>query len=110
MSSSTPKLIETTAESVKFSSTSVTFALSDGRAVTAPLEWFPRLQTASPKERRNWELIGAGYGVHWPSLDEDVSVEAMLEGRRSMESERSFQAWLQRRSSRPRPPRKTTSN
>jgi hypothetical protein len=52
--------------------------LTDGRQIRVPLEWFPRLQRASPAERRNWRLIGKGLGVHWPDLDEDVSLEGLL--------------------------------
>ena len=53
-------------------------ALADGRQISVPLDWFPRLQNASPKERKNWTLIGGGLGIHWESLDEDVSVENLL--------------------------------
>lgn len=68
----------------------------------APVEWFPRLTHGTLRERRNWELIGAGFGVHWPDLDEDISVENMLLGQMSVESERSFRAWLDRRPKRRR--------
>lgn len=53
-------------------------ALADGREISVPLKWFPRLQDASPKERKNWRLIGGGLGIHWEALDEDVSVESLL--------------------------------
>ena len=52
--------------------------LADGREVSAPLEWFPRLRDASPAQRRNWRLIGRGVGIHWPDLDEDISVAGLL--------------------------------
>ena len=52
--------------------------LTDGRQVRVPLEWFPKLRDASPEARRNWRLIGKGIGIHWPDLDEDVSLEGML--------------------------------
>ena len=68
--------------------------LSDGRAIAVPLAWYPRLVHATPGERDNWELIGGGQGVHWPDLDEDISVEMLLAGRKSGESHRSFQQWL----------------
>ena len=84
--------------SVVFTSTTLTFDLEDGRSVSAPLDWFPRLLHGTPDERAHWRLIGDGYGVHWPELDEDLSVEGMLAGRRSMESQRSFRRWLDRRS------------
>lgn len=54
-------------------------ALSDGRTVTAPLTWFPRLLEASPRQRGRWELIGGGIGIHWPAVDEDVSVASLLQ-------------------------------
>lgn len=53
-------------------------ALADGRAIAVPLTWFPRLLNASPKERKDWTLIGGGLGIHWEALDEDVSVESLL--------------------------------
>jgi hypothetical protein len=53
-------------------------ALADGRAVSVPLDWFPRLETATPKERKGWSLIGGGLGIRWEALDEDVSVESLL--------------------------------
>jgi hypothetical protein len=52
--------------------------LSDGREISAPLEWFPRLRDASPEQRANWRLIGRGIGIHWPDIDEDISVESLL--------------------------------
>jgi hypothetical protein len=52
--------------------------LADGRAIAVPLEWFPDLETASPKERKNWRLIGGGLGIRWEDIDEDVSVESLL--------------------------------
>lgn len=75
----------------------LTLKLADGRAVAAPLDWFPRLKAGTPKERRNWEFIGAGFGVHWPDLDEDISLENILDGRKSMESDKSFHKWLRAR-------------
>ena len=52
--------------------------LADGRELSAPLEWFPRLRDAAPEQRKNWRLIGGGQGVHWPDLDEDIAVETLL--------------------------------
>lgn len=54
--------------------------LRDGRKITVPLEWYPRLKSATPAERANWETSGAGYGIHWPLIDEDLSVEGLLRG------------------------------
>ena len=86
--------------------------LSDGRTVTAPLAWYPRLLQGTPRELRHWRLIGGGAGVHWPDLDEDLSVEGLLAGRPSAESQTSFEKWLEGR--RPRAnkrmqPARTTS-
>ena len=74
--------------------------LSDGRALAVPLVWYPRLWHGSPAERGRYRLIGRGEGVHWPDLDEDVSVEGLLAGRRSAESQRSLQRWLAGRAGR----------
>jgi hypothetical protein len=63
---------------VRFSEHGVTFVLSDGREITAPLEWFPTLRDASAEQRANWRLIGGGVGVHWEDLDEDISVAGLL--------------------------------
>ena len=71
--------------------------LRDGRTVTAPLAWYPRLLHGSARERRNWRLIGGGVGVHWPDLDEDLSVEGLLAGRPSAESQVSLKKWLEGR-------------
>jgi hypothetical protein len=73
--------------------------LDDGRIISAPLAWYPRLQYGTPRERGFWKLIGSGGGIHWPELDEDISVENLLAGKRSLESERSLQKWLDGRSS-----------
>jgi hypothetical protein len=68
--------------------------LADGRAIAVPLVWFPRLAHATPAERANWRLIGSGAGIHWPELDEDISVESLLAGRSSRESAASLERWL----------------
>src|SRR2546427_10223729 len=78
----------------------VVIDLSDGRTITAPLAWYPRLLHGTARERRQWRLIGAGEGIHWPDLDEDLSVEGLLAGRPSAESQASFKKWLEAR----RPP------
>lgn len=56
----------------------LTVTLADERQISAPLKWFPRLVTATPRERKNWELIGRGVGIHWPDVDEDISVAVLL--------------------------------
>ncbi|MCI0414190.1 DUF2442 domain-containing protein [bacterium] len=54
--------------------------LMDGRTITVPLSWYPRLMNATPKQRANWKIAGAGYGIHWPDIDEDLSTEGLLRG------------------------------
>jgi hypothetical protein len=71
--------------------------LVDGRTIIVPLPWYPRLVHGTQQERANWRLIGGGEGIHWPDLDEDISVEGLLAGKRSGESERAFQRWLESR-------------
>jgi hypothetical protein len=78
----------------------LTVDLADGRTISAPLAWYPRLLHGTPSERTNWRLIGAGEGIHWPDLDEDISVENLVLGRPSGESQASFQRWLESRSPR----------
>ena len=73
----------------------LTVELSDGRTISVPLAWYPRLVHASQEERDNWELIGDGQGVHWPDLDEDISIAGLIAGRPSGESQRSFKRWLE---------------
>ncbi len=88
------------AEDVKVTNDSLIIDLTDGRTITVPLEWFPRLLHATPEERRNWRLIGRGRGVHWEEIDEDISVEGLVFGRPSGESQRSFKKWMDQRQSR----------
>ena len=71
--------------------------LSDGRSLSVPLAWFPRLLHGTPEERGHWELIGRGSGIHWPDLDEDISLEGLLAGRSSAESQQSLERWLKSR-------------
>ena len=72
--------------------------LEDGRSVSVPIGWYPRLAKGTDSERANFEISGGGYGVHWPELDEDIGVEGLLLGKRSSESPGSFERWLQRHS------------
>ncbi|PYV42158.1 MAG: DUF2442 domain-containing protein [Acidobacteria bacterium] len=76
---------------------SLTVELADGRTVSVPLAWYPRLLHGSIKERNRWRLIGKGEGVHWPDLDEDISVQNLLLGQSSGESQSSFKRWLDRK-------------
>jgi len=85
---------------VNVSKDALTVELDDGRTLTAPLGWYPRLSHASPEERQHWRLIGSGSGINWPDLDEDISIEGLLLGRPSGESQRSFDRWLAERESR----------
>jgi Protein of unknown function (DUF2442) len=71
--------------------------LVDGRSVTVPLAWFPRLLHGTPAEQANWRLQGDGYGVEWPDLDEHIGIEALLAGRGSGESAESFGRWMRAR-------------
>ena len=88
---------EVFAESIRFSEDSMTVCLDDGRALSVPLAWYPRLLHGTITERENFELIGDGEGIHWPALDEDISVEGLLAGRRSAETDVSLSRWLQNR-------------
>ncbi len=71
--------------------------LSDGRTISVPLVWFPRLLHGTPAERDHWRFIGDGEGIHWPDLDEDISVENLILGKPSGESQKSFKRWLENR-------------
>ena len=81
-------------EEVIVTEDTLTVELSDGRTLSVPLAWYPRLAHGAEKERGNWRLIGGGQGIHWPDLDEDVSVEGMLAGKPSGESQESLRRWL----------------
>ena len=75
----------------------VTVELDDGRVLSAPIAWFPRLAHGTSAERGTWRLIAGGRGVHWPALDEDISVENLLAGKPSGESQSSLKRWLESR-------------
>jgi hypothetical protein len=106
------------AKRVRVSTDTLSVELADGRVVSVPVGWYPRLAAGTLRERRRWELIGPGIGIHWPALDEDISVEALLKGLRSGESANSLERWLASRrpankalqpSSRARPKAKSTN-
>ena len=82
------------AKRVRVSADTLSVELADGRVVSVPVGWYPRLAAGTLRERRRWELIGPGIGIHWPALDEDISVEALLKGLRSGESANSLERWL----------------
>ena len=83
------------AKTVSVSEDTLTADLSDGRTISVPLNWYPRLLHGTPEERLNWQLIGKG--IHWPDLDEDISVENLIYGQPSGESQKSFQKWQESR-------------
>jgi hypothetical protein len=65
---------------VYFTRDDMSVDLRDGRTITVPLAWYPRLLNATSKQRKNWRIAGGGYGIHWPEIDEDLSTEGMLRG------------------------------
>ncbi len=99
MSTSAIEIHVPNAENVAITEDTLSVELSDGRSISVPLAWFPRLVHATPEERSRWRLIGKGHGIHWTDLDEDISVEGLLAGRPSGESQRSFEEWLSARES-----------
>lgn len=94
------ELMVPNAERVTVTRDTLTVDLSDGRTIAVPLAWYPRLQHATAQERKQYRLIGKGQGIHWENIDEDISVEGLLAGRPSGESQTSFKKWMERRSSR----------
>lgn len=99
MSTSAVEISVPVAESVTVTEDTLTIELSDGRSLSVPLTWFPRLVHATPAERNTWRLIGRGQGIHWNKLDEDVSVEGLLAGKPSGENHASLKKWLSGRKS-----------
>jgi len=87
---------------VHVSEDTVSVELADGRTIAAPLAWYPRLAHAAAEERTSWRLIGGGRGIHWPAIDEDISVANLLAGQASAESQSSFKKWLASRTKRKR--------
>ncbi len=85
------------AQDVLVTEDSLVVDLSDGRSISVPVAWYPRLLHATPQERNNWRLVGRGEGIHWPDLDEDISVRNILEGGPSNESPGSLKEWLAKR-------------
>jgi hypothetical protein len=98
MSSSGVKVREALASRVEVSEDTLSVELADGRTIAAPLAWYPRLVHATAEERNSWRLIGNGRGIHWPAIDEDISVANLLTGQPSAESQSSFKRWLASRS------------
>jgi hypothetical protein len=85
-------------QGVTVTSDTLSVDLTDGRSISVPLAWFPRLLHSTREERNNWRLIAGGHGVHWEDIDEDISVEGLLAGKPSGESQASFKKWLAQRS------------
>ena len=90
---------EAVASAVEVTEDELTVSLVDGRRVSVPLVWYPRLSHATQKERETYELMGRGTGIHWPLVDEDLSVSGILRGNPSCESEKSLRGWLEERAS-----------
>src|SRR3989338_9106532 len=97
MRTSTVRTETPLAEDVTLTADTIHVDLSDGRTISSPLAWFPRLLNASQKERDNWRLIGKGQGLHWEGIDEDISVGNLLIGQASGESQQSFEELLSAR-------------
>jgi Protein of unknown function (DUF2442) len=95
LNTSTTELQAANAQHIVVTDDSLTVDLIDGRTISAPLGWYPRLLHGTPAARNKWRLIGAGEGIHWPNLDKDISVENLLAGKPSGESQRSFKGWLE---------------
>jgi hypothetical protein len=98
MSSSTVETQVLSAVQVRVSDDALSVELSDGRSISVPLGWFPRLTHGTTDERNKWRLIAGGRGIHWTDLDEDISVENLLAGKPSGESQTSLKNWLETRS------------
>lgn len=98
MSTLAVEIVEARAQNIEIAEDRLIVDLTDGRTIAAPLAWYPRLWHGKPEERANFEIIGDGAYIHWPDLDEDLSVAGILAGRRSGESLDSLQQWLAARS------------
>ncbi len=101
MNSATQTVTPTRIVAVSVTDDTLSVDLEDGRTVSVPIVWYPRLAYGTPAERANFQISGAGYGIHWPDLDEDIGVEGLLLGRKSAENPASFARWLRRRQDRP---------
>ena len=89
--------VEPIAVEVTITDKMLLIALEDGRSIAIPLEWYPRLLHGTPEERQNYELLGDGYAIEWPELDEHIGIEGLLAGRQSSESQSSLERWLAKR-------------
>jgi hypothetical protein len=109
MSFSTIERAAPQAMRVKVTNDTLSVELANGRTIAVPLLWYPRLFHATAKERNSWRLLGGGEGIHWPAVDEDISVANLLAGQPSSESQRSLKRWLDARSSKRRKSRRDRS-
>lgn len=98
MSISTIEKINGKIIDVRSDNDTLTIDLSDARTISVPLAWYPRLLNGSIEERKKWRIIGNGIGINWPDLDEDISLENIILGQPSGESQKSFKRWLVSRS------------
>lgn len=94
MTSSLTEIAVPAATNVMVTDDTLTVDLSDGRTISVPLAWYPRLVHATQEERAQWQLIGRGEGIHWPQIDDDISVEGLIAGRPSGESQASLARWI----------------
>jgi hypothetical protein len=94
MTSSATETTTPLATGIAVTDDTLTVDLSDGRTVSLPLDWYPRLLHATSEERGHWRLVARGEGVHWPDLDEDISVASLVAGQPSSEGAASLQRWL----------------
>ena len=95
MSTSAEDVFRPQAESVTFKDDALIVELSDGRTISVPVSWYPRLDHSTEEERADYEIFASG--IHWPQIDEDISVDALLAGKRSNESQASLKRWLDSR-------------
>ena len=102
MNSSAVENQKVIAQHLKVTDDTLSVELSDGRMIAVPLVWYPRLAHATSKERNSWRLVAGGHGIHWPDIDEDISVANLLAGQPSCESQNSFKKWLAQRAKRNR--------
>ena len=97
MSSSANRAFEPLAQAVRLTDDTLVVELSDGREISVPISWYPRIEHGTNEERENFELMQPGRGIHWPDLDEDISVAGLLAGNPSNESSESLSRWLSER-------------
>jgi Protein of unknown function (DUF2442) len=100
MNSSAIETQEPRAQQIAISEDSLSVDLRDGRTIIVPVIWYPRLWYGTAEERSNFEILSDGTLIHWPDLDEDLSVSGILAGRRSGESQKSLKRWLEERGAR----------